>query len=315
MMFMILKLMMLNLLTFFFLILMIMVGVAYLTLLERKLLGYIQYRKGPNISSFAGLMQPFSDALKLMTKEFNILLKTNYIFFYYSPFMMLVMMMLLWLIFPFMTGSLFFNYDLLYIFCCLSLNSYFIIISGWASNSSYSMLGAIRCVAQLISYEISFFLILFNLILIIFSMNFYKFIFYQSGWCFFFTHFFLFVFYLVSVLAELNRTPFDLIEGESELVSGFNVEYFGMSFAMIFLAEYGNIMFMSLMTSVLFFGISIFSFFFFFFFMLFNFFIIWIRGVLPRMRFDELMFMCWKILLPLSLFFLMTTFMLKYVYL
>nr|QNV12173.1 NADH dehydrogenase subunit 1 [Ammophila sabulosa] len=298
--------MILNLLSFIIMMLMIMVGVAYMTILERKLLGYIQYRKGPNKSGFLGLLQPFSDAMKLIFKEIVYLNKSNIMLFYLSPIILLVIMIILWVVYPFFYGFIFLEYGILYILCCLSVSSYSILMSGWSSNSSYSFLGAIRSVAQIISYEVSLFIFFFNLMLFTKSYSLFDLYNYQNIVCMFLlSHFYLFIMVLISVLAELNRVPFDLIEGESELVSGFNTEYFGMEFALIFLAEYGMIMFMSFMIIMMFLGFNPISFKFMFFFMILNFFIVWIRGVLPRIRFDQLMMLCWKYFLPYSLMFLM----------
>uniref|UniRef100_UPI003001C7AD NADH dehydrogenase subunit 1 n=1 Tax=Ammophila clavus TaxID=2594619 RepID=UPI003001C7AD len=296
----------LNLLSFVIMMIMVMVGVAYMTLLERKLLGYIQYRKGPNKVGIFGIFQPFSDAMKLFMKEMIYLYKVNILMYYFAPIVLLTMMLILWVVFPHYSGHINISYSLLYILSCLSLSSYAILMSGWSSNSNYSFLGSVRSVAQVISYEVSFFLFIFTLMLYIKGYSLCDLSKYQNiVGMFIFSHLYLFILFFISVLAELNRVPFDLIEGESELVSGFNTEYFGGSFALIFLAEYGMIMFMSFLLISMFMGLNSWGVSFSLLFMFFNFFFIWIRGVLPRVRFDQLMMMCWKYFLPSSLVILL----------
>lgn len=214
-------------------------------------------------------------------------------------------MIILWVVYPFFYGYIYIEYRILYILCCLRVSSYSILLSGWSSNSNYSFLGAIRSVAQIISYEVRLFIFFFNLILFTKRYSLYDLYNYQNFVCIFIiSHFYLFIMVLIRVLAELNRVPFDLIEGESELVSGFNVEYFGMSFALIFLAEYGIIIFIRFILIIMFLGLNPISFRFILCFILINFFIVWIRGVLPRIRFDQLIILCWKYFLPFSLLFL-----------
>nr|YP_010580839.1 NADH dehydrogenase subunit 1 [Euwallacea interjectus]UZT26985.1 NADH dehydrogenase subunit 1 [Euwallacea interjectus]WEP25222.1 NADH dehydrogenase subunit 1 [Euwallacea interjectus] len=284
----------------------VLVGVAFLTLLERKVLGYIHLRKGPNKLGFMGLLQPFGDAIKLFTKEQSLPVNSNLLIFYLSPVVSLFLALLLWLGVPFFTFHLNFNLSFLFIMSVMSLSVYTIILAGWASNSSYAMLGSMRAIAQLISYEVSLILILLSFLFYIFEFNMLKLSIYQSGGLWFMFIFFpLSLMLMVSFLAETNRSPFDFAEGESELVSGFNVEYSSGGFAMIFLAEYASILFMSAMFTLLVLGGPLNSLSFFIKFMLVAFFWIWVRGSLPRYRYDKLMYLVWKCYLPVSLMFLM----------
>nr|QNG56326.1 NADH dehydrogenase subunit 1 [Palaestes scutellaris] len=289
----------------FILILMVLVGVAFLTLLERKVLGYIQVRKGPNKVGFMGLIQPFSDAIKLFSKEQVYPLMSNFILYYISPLANLFLALLLWMCMPFFSLTMSFNFSVLYFLCLSSLGVYMIMFAGWSSNSNYSMLGCLRSIAQTISYEVSFSLIIMSFLILIFSLSLINLMKFQEYIWFFFLMFPLCLMLLVVCLAETNRSPFDFAEGESELVSGFNVEYSSGGFAMIFLAEYSSILFMSMLCSVLFLGGDIFSLFFFFKIVFLSFFWIWVRGTLPRFRYDKLMYLAWKCYLPVSLNFLL----------
>nr|AML25930.1 NADH dehydrogenase subunit 1 [Staphylinidae sp. BMNH 1274219] len=280
---------------------MVLVGVAFLTLLERKVLGYIQIRKGPNKVGFMGIIQPFSDAIKLFSKENVYPLMSNINLYYFSPILNLFLALVLWLCMPFFTVLINYNLSILFFLCCSSLSVYTIMIAGWSSNSNYSLLGGLRSVAQTISYEVSLFLILMSYLFLILSMKIIDFYKIQSYlWLMFFTLPLVYM-WLISSLAETNRTPFDFAEGESELVSGFNIEYSGGGFALIFLAEYASILFMSMLCVMLFMGGNIWSFMFFMKLVFMSFFWLWVRGTLPRYRYDKLMYLAWKSFLPISL--------------
>nr|UHA55332.1 NADH dehydrogenase subunit 1 [Eriocampa ovata] len=287
------------------LIIMVMIGVAFLTLLERKLLGYIQIRKGPNKVSLMGILQPFCDAIKLFSKEQVIPLISNYYPYYLSPIFSLFLILSTWMVVPYFTSLYSFNLSVLFFFCCISLGVYSIMIAGWSSNSKYALLGGLRSIAQTISYEVSLALILMSFIFLIESYCFLEFYFFQlSIWFIFFTMPLSMIWFIIC-LAETNRTPFDFAEGESELVSGFNVEYMSGGFALIFLAEYASILMMSMLFSLMFLGGNLFSLMFYFMMVIISFVFIWVRGTLPRLRYDKLMYMAWKSFLPVSLNFLL----------
>nr|QBF44154.1 NADH dehydrogenase subunit 1 [Corethrella condita] len=286
------------------LVICVMVGVAFLTLLERKVLGYIQIRKGPNKVGFMGLLQPFSDAVKLFTKEQTYPLISNYISYYFSPVFSLFLSLMVWLCLPYLIKLYSFNLGVLFFLCCLSLGVYTVMIAGWSSNSNYALLGGLRAVAQTISYEVSLVLLLLSLVFLIGGYNLLMFEKFQDYVWLFFLCFPLFLVWFVSSLAETNRTPFDFAEGESELVSGFNVEYSSGGFALIFLAEYASILFMSALMSLLFLGGDLYSFMFFIKLSFISFMFIWVRGTLPRFRYDKLMYLAWKSFLPFSLNYL-----------
>nr|AVN67864.1 NADH dehydrogenase subunit 1 [Therea olegrandjeani] len=286
------------------LLIFVMVGVAFLTLLERKVLGYIHIRKGPNKVGFLGIFQPFSDAISLFTKEQNFPLISNYLSYYFAPIFSLFLSLLVWMIVPYFTGFISFDFGLLFFLCCTSMGVYTVMIAGWSSNSNYALLGGLRAVAQTISYEVSLALILLSFIFLVGSYNLLMFNVYQSFIWFFFVFMPLSFIWLTSCLAETNRTPFDFAEGESELVSGFNVEYSSGGFALIFLAEYASILFMSMLFCMFFFGGDIDSFMFYIKLTFLSFVFIWVRGTLPRYRYDSLMYLAWKSFLPVSLNFL-----------
>nr|YP_010397382.1 NADH dehydrogenase subunit 1 [Trichius succinctus]UQJ77502.1 NADH dehydrogenase subunit 1 [Trichius succinctus] len=283
----------------------VLVGVAFLTLLERKVLGYIQIRKGPNKVGYMGIAQPFSDAIKLFSKEQTYPLMSNFNIYYMAPVFNLFLSLILWLCMPFLMVLLNFNLGVLYFLCCASLGVYTIMLAGWSSNSNYALLGGIRAVAQTISYEVSLALILLSYLYLITSLKMFDLMNYQSILWFIVMNFPVSMMWLVSSLAETNRTPFDFAEGESELVSGFNVEYSSGGFALIFLAEYANILFMSMMCVLLFLGGNIYSVSFFFKLVFMSFIWIWARGTLPRYRYDKLMYLCWKSFLPVILNYLL----------
>lgn len=272
-----------------------------MTLLERKLLGYIQLRKGPNKVGVNGLFQPFSDAVKLFTKEFFFPLKANLKLFWISPFISFIIRVFIWVRFPYFYIILRWKFSILLVFCVISFSVYGIIIIGWSSNSSYSILGCLRVVAQSISYEVSFFLLILCSLYFFNSMNLLDLTLIQVNIWFLWFIFPIFLIIMVSFLAELNRTPFDFSEGESELVSGFNVEYGGRGFAFIFLSEYLRILFASLIIRVFFIGRSLESLSFFLKIAFISGFIIIIRGSLPRYRYDKLINICWKSYLTSSL--------------
>nr|YP_010710313.1 NADH dehydrogenase subunit 1 [Dyscolus pollens]WCS91894.1 NADH dehydrogenase subunit 1 [Dyscolus pollens] len=296
------------------LIICVLVGVAFLTLLERKVLGYIQIRKGPNKVGFMGIPQPFCDAVKLFSKEQTYPLLSNYIMYYYSPIMSLFLSLLLWVIIPYFLILFSFSLGMLFFLSCTSLGVYTVMIAGWSSNSSYSLLGGLRAVAQTISYEVSLALILMSFMVLIESFSLMEFMQYQKFiWMIFLSLPLGFVWF-VSSLAETNRTPFDFAEGESELVSGFNVEYSSGGFALIFLSEYSSILFMSMLFCVMFLGSDLMSILFFLKVVFLAFSFIWVRGTLPRYRYDKLMYLAWKSFLPLSLNYLFLYMGLKMLY-
>nr|WGT88287.1 NADH dehydrogenase subunit 1 [Sclomina erinacea]WGT88300.1 NADH dehydrogenase subunit 1 [Sclomina erinacea] len=293
------------LVSYFLTIILILVGVAFTTLLERKVLGYIQLRKGPNKVGFMGLLQPFSDGLKLFFKEQTFPSLSNFIVYYISPVFLLTLSFTLWVLFPYFINVYNFNFGALFFLCCTGMGVYGILLSGWSSNSNYALLGGLRSVAQTISYEVSMALILVCMLIFIFGFNLVDFMFYQNYIWFIFFSFPLFFCWISSCLAETNRSPFDFAEGESELVSGFNVEYSSGGFAFIFLAEYMNIIFMSLLSCIIFLGCDLYSIKFFIKWTFLIFLFIWIRGTFPRYRYDKLMYLTWKVFLPISLYYLL----------
>nr|UVH65893.1 NADH dehydrogenase subunit 1 [Perna perna] len=278
----------------------VLVSVAFYTLLERKVLGYIMIRKGPNKAGYAGIMQPFSDAGKLFNKEYVKPGYANLLPFLLCPAIILVTSLLLWLLYPYDFTSVMLTCGLMQFLVTSGMHVYGVMVAGWSSNSKYSLLGAVRGVAQSISYEVPMtFVILIvayslsslwiqevkNVQEGIFSMAFMGLL--SSG------------VWLTCMLAETNRAPFDFVEGESELVSGFNVEYSSGGFAMIFMAEYGAMLFNSVFFVTLFLGggellVSVST-------MIWVLFFIWIRGTVPRIRYDQLMGLCWKVLLSVML--------------
>lgn len=287
------------------LVICVLVGVAFLTLIERKVLGYIQIRKGPNKVGYIGIAQPFSDAIKLFCKEQTYPLISNFNIYYIAPVFNLFLSLILWFCIPFITILFNFNLGFLYFLCCSRLSVYTIIIAGWSSNSNYALLGGIRSVAQTISYEVRLALILLSFLYLVIGLNLVEFMKYQSIVWFIFLCLPLRIMWFVSRLAETNRTPFDFAEGESELVSGFNVEYRRGGFALIFIAEYSRILFMRILCVILFLGGNVFDVSFFIKILFISFLWVWVRGTLPRYRYDKLIYLCWKSYLPVALNFLL----------
>nr|BBM68002.1 NADH dehydrogenase subunit 1 [Penaeus semisulcatus] len=290
--------------SYLLLIICVLVGVAFVTLLERKILGYIQIRKGPNKVGFMGLLQPFADAVKLFTKEQTLPVMSNFLPYYLSPVFSLFVSLIVWLVMPYELGLMNFSMSTLFFLCCTSLGVYTTMSAGWASNSKYSLLGSLRAVAQTISYEVSLALILLSFIFLVGGFDLSLFSLYQRDvWLLWFT-FPLSLIWFASCLAETNRTPFDFAEGESELVSGFNTEYSSGGFALIFMAEYASILFMSMLFSLIFLGGNLISPLYYVKLVMVAFAFVWVRGTLPRFRYDKLMYLAWKSFLPVALNYL-----------
>nr|YP_009515327.1 NADH dehydrogenase subunit 1 [Limnadia lenticularis]AXH81660.1 NADH dehydrogenase subunit 1 [Limnadia lenticularis] len=289
-----------NLISMIIIVVMVLVSVAFLTLFERKLLGYIQIRKGPNKLGFMGMLQPFSDAIKLFTKEQNSPRGSNSSTFLISPLLSLFFSPFHLIDFPLLIQPVKHSNSILILLCVMSLNVYAILISGWSSNSKYPLLGALRGVAQTISYEVSLALIIVSFLVMFHSLDLTSFNYFQQNCWMLLVAPTLAMIWFTSSLAETNRTPFDFAEGESELVSGFNTEYSSGGFAMIMLAEYTSIIFMSMLFSHMFLGgmmgsLSTFA------FAGCVYLFVWTRGTLPRFRYDKLMNLAWKSFLPVSL--------------
>ncbi len=292
--------------------------VAYLTYAERRVIGLMQMRRGPNVVGPFGLLQPIADALKLMFKEVIVPTNASKVVFIIAPMITFILSLVGWAVIPFSENMVLANINVgvLYIFAISSLGVYGVIMAGWASNSKYAFLGAIRSSAQMISYEVSIGLVMVTVLLVTGSLNLTEIVEYQKNMPFWINLLLapMAVVFFISVLAETNRLPFDLPEAESELVAGYNVEYSSMSFALFFLGEYANMILVSAMTVTFFmggylppFGIEFLYFIpgFIWFvlkvcFLLFVF--LWIRATLPRYRYDQLMHLGWKVFLPLALF-------------
>lgn len=297
----------------------LLLAVAYLTYAERKVIGAIQLRKGPNVVGPLGLLQPIADGVKLFLKETVVPTGANRTVFILAPMLTFILSLVAWAVIPFDEGWVLadINVGILYLFAISSLGVYGIIMAGWASNSKYAFLGALRSAAQMVSYEVSIGFVIISVLLTVGSLNLSDIVRAQEGATLFSWHWLIhlpmFVIFFVSALAETNRAPFDLPEAEAELVSGYNVEYSSMTFALFFLGEYANMILMSGMTAVLFLGgwlppldVAPFTWvpgvvwfalkvaFVLFFFL-------WVRATFPRYRYDQLMRLGWKVFLPLSL--------------
>ena len=286
----------------------VLISVAYLTLAERKVIGYSQTRKGPNIVGVYGLLQPLADGIKLFSKEMVIPNHVSIFLYFFSPVLALALGLVVWAVMPlsFYSSMSDITLGILVIFALSSVGVYAILMSGWSSNSKYAFMGSLRAAAQMISYEVSIGLILISVILCGGTMNLLNIIQVQEQLTWFILPLLPAAFmFFISCLAETNRAPFDLTEGESELVSGYNVEYSSMTFALFFLAEYSHIIFMSFLFAVIFLGGW--SFFIAYPIILFVkgtfvvFLFIWVRTSFPRLRYDQLMSLLWKSYLPLSL--------------
>jgi NADH-quinone oxidoreductase subunit H len=299
----------------------LLVAVAYLTYAERKVIGAIQLRKGPNVVGPFGLLQPLADGAKLFLKETILPTGANKAVFVVAPMLTFILALVAWAVIPFDQGWVLadINVGILYLFAISSLGVYGIIMSGWASNSKYAFLGGLRSAAQMVSYEVSMGLVMISVLITTGSLNLTDIVLKQKDTLWFVVpHFPMFVIYIVSILAETNRAPFDLPESESELVAGYNVEYSAMTFALFFLGEYANMILMSGIATVLFLGgwlplpglgwlplpgliwfaLKVCA-------ILFVF--LWVRATFPRYRYDQLMRLGWKIFLPFSLFWLVLT--------
>nr|YP_009244882.1 NADH dehydrogenase subunit 1 [Amynthas morrisi]AMO26980.1 NADH dehydrogenase subunit 1 [Amynthas morrisi] len=286
-------------------LIMALVAMAFYTLMERKFLGYFHLRKGPNKVGLMGIPQPFSDAIKLFVKEQAKPTPANKSPFMVAPTMALVLALMMWAIYPHSHQSFFLQFSVLYFLCVSSMNVYATFMAGWSSNSKYALLGALRGVAQTISYEVSMSLILLSALVLLMTMDFTKMASYSWILLMLMP---VAITWFITNLAETNRTPFDFAEGESELVSGFNIEYSSGLFAMIFMAEYMNILVMSLFTSIIFMSmpnILVSDMMLLLKTMLLAMLFVWVRATFPRMRYDHLMNLTWKSFLPLSLTCLM----------
>ena len=305
----------------FIVIIPLLIGVAYLTLAERRVIGFMQLRKGPNVVGPFGLLQPFADALKLLSKETILPAGADKVTFVIAPMLTFVLALVAWAVIPFGESLVIadINVGILYLFAVSSLGVYGIIMAGWASNSKYAFLGALRSAAQMVSYEVSMGLVIITVLLCVGSLNLSDIIEAQRTVWFALPLFPMFIVFFISTLAETNRAPFDLPEGESELVAGYFVEYSSMSFALFFLGEYANMILMSAMTTILFLGrwlppfdiypLNIIPgpiwFILKICFLLFVF--LWMRATTPRYRYDQLMRLGWKVFLPFSLIWVVLT--------
>lgn len=295
-------------------IILLLLAIAFFTLLERKILGYSHLRKGPNKVSLIGLLQPIADAIKLFIKQIIPPSASNKIPYFLSPALGLFLALRIWLVYPFRTNPNNFKFGVLFFLAISRINVYSTLLAGWTSNSKYSLLGALRGSAQTISYEVSIAITLISPLIFFKTLNIQSFKIFDLIVIFLLP---LFIIWIITILAETNRTPFDLAEGESELVSGFNTEYRSGRFALIFIAEYTNILAISIFSAYLFLRLSsgllpsiasepliIISTTF------LAIFFVWARTTLPRIRYDQLIFIAWKRFLPVTLIFLFLSFFL-----
>ncbi len=294
-------------------------AVAYLTLMERKVIAAMQLRRGPNVVGPFGLLQPLADGVKLMLKEIVLPTMSNKLVFLLAPMLTFMLALLGWAVIPvsdeFVIADI--NVGILYLFAISSLGVYGIIMSGWASNSKYAFLGSIRSAAQMVSYEVSIGFVMVTVLLLVGSLNLGDVVDAQKdGWFIFSGLFPMFVIFFISALAETNRLPFDLPEAEGELVAGYNVEYSSMPFALFFLGEYANMILMCGMTTILFLGGHLAPFgldfipgviWFALKVTLLLYVFIWVRATFPRYRYDQLMRLGWKVFLPFSLLWVVLT--------
>nr|QOV03050.1 NADH dehydrogenase subunit 1 [Chodsigoa smithii] len=286
----------------------VLLAVAFLTLIERKVLGYMQLRKGPNVVGPYGLLQPIADAVKLFTKEPLRPLTSSITMFILAPILALTLALTMWIPLPMPHPLINMNLGVLFMLAVSSLSVYSILWSGWASNSKYALIGALRAVAQTISYEVTLAIILLSILLMNGSFTLSTLIITQQYSWLLMSTWPLAMMWFISTLAETNRAPFDLTEGESELVSGFNVEYAAGPFALFFLAEYANIIMMNILTTILFLGSfhtnlmpELYSINFTTKALLLTISFLWVRASYPRFRYDQLMHLLWKNFLPLTL--------------
>jgi len=292
----------------------VMISVAYLTYFERRVIGFMQSRIGPNRVGFFGLLQPIADALKLLFKEIILPEKSNNFLFFLAPLLSIAPALAAWAVIPFDFEMVLadINAGLLYVLAMTSIAVYGVIIAGWASNSKYAFLGSLRSAAQIVSYEIAMGFTLVGVLMCANSLNLGEIVMAQQGgisqwYCW--PLFPLFIIYFISAVAETNRAPFDVAEGESEIVAGFHVEYSGMAFALFFLAEYANMILVSILAVIMFLGgwMSPFSFMPDGIFWLLAkvvfvlFFFLWFRATFPRYRYDQIMRLGWKVFIPLTL--------------
>jgi len=299
----------------------LLISVAYLTIAERKIMGAVQRRRGPNVVGFIGLLQPLADGLKLFVKETTLPANANISIFLLAPALSFSLSLVSWSVIPFSEGIVLcdINLGIIYLLAVSSLNVYGILFAGWSSNSKYAYLGALRSAAQMISYEISIGLTVLNVVICVGSFNLSSIVLAQKKIWFIIPLLPIFIIFYISMLAETNRHPFDLPEAEAELVSGYNVEYSAMTFALFFLGEYGNMLLMSAFSSILFLGgwlppLDNFLFnlipgpiWFSFKIVIGAVFFIMTRATLPRYRYDQLMALGWKSFLPLTLGYLLFT--------
>ena len=299
----------------------VLISVAFLVYSERKILALIQLRKGPNLVGPFGLFQSFADALKLLTKENIIPNNSNKFVFILAPIITMVLSLAGWAVIPFAPGWVVsdINVGIMYLFAVSSLGVYGVIMAGWASNSQYPFLGALRSAAQMVSYEVSIGFVIITVLLCVGSLNLTKIVEAQQTVWFAIPLLPMFIIFFISALAETNRLPFDLPEDESTLVAGFFTEYSSASFVLFFLAEYASMILMSAMTVILFLGgwLPLFDIYplniipgviwFTIKIMFILFLFIWVRGTFPRYRYDQLMRLGWKVFLPLSLFWVVIT--------